>query len=218
MHRGASFALRIIKDGDLHTRFWQLLDRFYYEFYRPWRETRLPAMTDRESQVRMVLGNEVASASLDWLPARSPLLRLPELRSTVLAGDLEVVFWSEPFEVADSWSLWPGVLLVSFTDSGKIYESFQNTALEVAARASALGDPTRLIILRLIRNFGMFNTEIANFLGLSQPTVSVHARILREAGLIRSQQEGRLVRHKVNTAEVRRLFKDLERFLDLPEE
>ena len=99
-----------------------------------------------------------------------------------------------------------------------MYESFQTFARDVAARASALGDPTRLMILRMIRNFGMVNTDIAKFLELSQPTVSVHAKILREAGLIRSEQDGRLVRHEINTSEVRRLFRDLEHFLDLPEE
>jgi len=65
---------------------------------------------------------------------------------------------------------------------------------------------------------GMANTEIAEYLGMSRPTVSVHAKILRQAGLIRSRQDGRLVRHEIVPAEVRRLFHDLERFLDLPEE
>jgi hypothetical protein len=36
--------------------------------------------------------------------------------------------------------------------------------------------------------------------------------------LIRSQQEGREVRHRIEPQEVRRLFHDLERFLDLKDE
>jgi DNA-binding transcriptional ArsR family regulator len=64
----------------------------------------------------------------------------------------------------------------------------------------------------------MDNTEIAAFLGLSRPTVSIHARILREAGLIRTHADGRSVRHELNTPEVRRLFEELEKFLALPEE
>jgi DNA-binding transcriptional ArsR family regulator len=63
----------------------------------------------------------------------------------------------------------------------------------------------------------MINTEIAESLGLARPTVSVHAKILREAGLIRSEQDGRQVRHEIAPAEVRRLFRDLEEFLDLPD-
>ena len=85
----------------------------------------------------------------------------------------------------------------------------------MAARAQALADPTRLTILRLIRHFGMVNTEIAQYLGISRPTVSVHARILREAGLIQSEQDGRVVRHKIIPGEIRRLFRDLQHYLDL---
>ena len=218
MKHDLSNALRIITGGDLHTRFWQLLDRFYYEFYHPWRETRIPAMEQREAQARAALGAQDQVPPMDWLPARSSLLRFPELQASVRARNLHVTFWAEPFGITDSWSLWPGYLVVSFAEAGKLYEGFQTLARDVAARASALGDPTRLIILRMIRNFGMVNTEIAKFLELSQPTVSVHAKILREAGLIRSEQDGRLVRHEINASEVRRLFRDLEHFLDLPEE
>ena len=44
-----------------------------------------------------------------------------------------------------------------------------------------------------------------------------HAKILREAGLIESRQVGRQARHEIDSNAVRRLFRDLERFLDLPE-
>ena len=92
-------ALRIITGGDLHTRFWQLLDRFYYEFYQPWRETRLPAMEQREAQARAALGAQDQVPPMDWLPAQSPLLRFPELHASVLARNLHVSFWVEPFGI-----------------------------------------------------------------------------------------------------------------------
>ncbi|KPL71180.1 hypothetical protein ADM99_11675 [Leptolinea tardivitalis] len=82
----------------------------------------------------------------------------------------------------------------------------------------ALADPTRLIILRLIRAMSMTNTDMAAYLGLARPTVSIHARILREAGLIRSWEEGRVTRHEIDPAAVHKLFRDLEKFLDLPSE
>lgn len=46
----------------------------------------------------------------------------------------------------------------------------------------------------------------------------MHAKILRQAGLIRSRKEDKAVRHEIVPEEMRRLFKDLERLLDLPEE
>lgn len=211
-------AVRILAGGDLHTRFWMLVDRFYYEIYRAWREVRLERMELIEVQARTALGNPDQIPNLDWLPPRNPLLRQPELRDAVLNGQLHVFFWVEPFGLPDNWLVEPGYVAVTFAEGGTIYQNFQAWAKDVSGRVQALSDPTRLIILRMIRHFGMVNTEIADYLGVSRPTVSVHAKILREAGLIDSRQEGRLVRHDINPKEIRRLFKDLENFLDLPPE
>jgi DNA-binding transcriptional ArsR family regulator len=211
-------AARILAGGDLHTRFWLLVDRFFYEVYRPWREARQPAMEQVEMRARTALGSPDQVPNLEWLPARNPLLRQPEIRQAVQNGRLHVFFWVEPFGLPDTWLFEPGYVAVSFAEGGTIFRNFQALAEDVAGRAQALGDPTRLIILRMIRHFGMVNTEIAEYLGISRPTVSVHAKILRQAGLIDSRQEGRLVRHAINAREIRRLFRDLETFLDLPPE
>jgi ArsR family transcriptional regulator len=211
-------ATRILADGDLHTRFWMLVDRFFYEVYRPWREVRRQEMEQLEMRARTALGNPNQNPDLEWLPARNPLLRQPELRQAIQNGRLHVFFWVEPFGLPDTLVLEPGYIAASFAEGGIIFQNFQAWAQDVSRRAQALGDPTRLVILRMIRHFGMVNTEIAEFLEISRPTVSVHAKILREAGLIDSHQEGRLVRHEVNSREIRRLFRDLETFLDLPPE
>jgi DNA-binding transcriptional ArsR family regulator len=214
-------AARVLRDGDRYARFWHWLDRFYYEFYHPWRLTQIEKMDQMHRRAVIALGadeSNTAVPDISWLPAQSPLLRFPELQSAVKSGKLQVFFWEEPFGLSDVTSTKPGWILVSFADPGELYKNFQKAAEEIAERTKALADPTRLIILRLIRNFGMINTEIAAYLNLARPTVSVHARILREAGLIRSQQEGREVRHKIEPQEVRRLFHDLERFLDLRDE
>jgi ArsR family transcriptional regulator, arsenate/arsenite/antimonite-responsive transcriptional repressor len=56
----------------------------------------------------------------------------------------------------------------------------------------ALADPTRLEILRLLsaqRGPTCVCDVVAHF-GLSQPTISHHLRVLREAGLIRASKVG----------------------------
>ncbi|MGQ9676628.1 MAG: ArsR/SmtB family transcription factor [Chloroflexota bacterium] len=209
----------ILMGGNLHAHFWHWLDRFYYEFYRPWRSSRSEVMRQLKRRAVLALGAaEKTGVSPDtaWLDPHNPVLRYPELRTAVQSGKLRVLFWVEPFGLADSWTLLPGLVAVSFAEPGARFEHFQEVATDLARRASALSDPTRLIVLRLIRNFGMTNTDIADYLGLARPTVSVHAKVLRDAGLIRSHQEGRLVRHEIVPSEVRRLFRELERFLDLP--
>jgi DNA-binding transcriptional ArsR family regulator len=214
-------AVRILRDGDLHARFWQWLDRFYYECYRPWRQTRTALVRSLEAHAETALGGRAgrgAPPTTNWLPAQSPILRYPELSRAVAAGQLSVIFLAEPYGIVDLWELRPGQVVVSFARAGESVRDFQDWATSVANRLKALSDPTRLIILRMIRSFSMVNTEIAAYLGLAQPTVSVHAKVLREAGLIRSRQEGRIVRHELVAAEVRHLLADLEAFLDLPEE
>jgi len=56
----------------------------------------------------------------------------------------------------------------------------------------ALADPTRLEILRLLaaqRGPTCVCDVVAHF-GLSQPTISHHLRVLREAGLLRTSKQG----------------------------
>jgi DNA-binding transcriptional ArsR family regulator len=216
--REAQHVARILRGGDLHGRFWLWLDRFYYGVYQPWREAHTEALASLEARLVTALGARERRGEppeMAWLPEISPLHTHPELAAAVRAGRLRVVFWIEPFGLSDLWSLQPGWMLVSFAEPGALYQGFQAYAGDVAARAKALGDPTRLIILRMIRHFGMTNTEMANALGLARPTVSVHAKVLREAGLIRSQREGREVRHEIVADEVARLFEDLRNMLDL---
>lgn len=54
----------------------------------------------------------------------------------------------------------------------------------------ALGDSTRLRILDLIKNGEKCICEIIPETGKSQPTVSQHLRILRQANLVEQRKEG----------------------------
>ncbi len=54
----------------------------------------------------------------------------------------------------------------------------------------ALGDSTRLRILDLIKNGEKCICEIIPETGKSQPTVSQHLKILRQANLVKQRKEG----------------------------
>jgi ArsR family transcriptional regulator len=59
----------------------------------------------------------------------------------------------------------------------------------LAARFKALGDPTRLAIVNCLAANG--ETCVCEFdVGLSQPTISHHLRVLREAGLVTAERRG----------------------------
>src|SRR5258706_12842961 len=53
----------------------------------------------------------------------------------------------------------------------------------------ALADPTRRRILDLLRERPRLVGELVDLLGMSQPGVSKHLRVLREAGLVRVRQD-----------------------------
>lgn len=55
---------------------------------------------------------------------------------------------------------------------------------------SALDDPTRLRLLRLLARMELAVGELAEVLDQSQPRISRHVRILTEAGLIEKRKEG----------------------------
>lgn len=213
------FCLEIFRGGRHHDPYWHWLDHFYYQVYHPWRESRRNFMVDLEKKLITVLGSAKATdriPDLNWLPSLNPALRYPEIGRAIRSARLPLNFWLEPFGFSDTFSLLPGQVYLSFAEPGKIYESFAEYSRLLSARVQALADPTRLIILRLIRAFSMTNTDMAAYLGISRPTVSIHARILREAGLINSREEGRITRHEINSEAVKKLFHDLSVYLDLP--
>ena len=82
----------------------------------------------------------------------------------------------------------------------------------------SLSDPTRMGILRMIRPFDADNTQIADFMDVSRPTVSVHAKALADAGFISTERGGRQGRHGFHPDAVRKLCEDLLRYLDVPVE
>ncbi len=63
----------------------------------------------------------------------------------------------------------------------------------------ALSDETRLAILKAISGMGeLCECNIVPAFGLSQPTISYHLKVLREAGLVQSERRGQWVYHRVS--------------------
>jgi len=61
----------------------------------------------------------------------------------------------------------------------------------------ALADASRLKIIRILQEKEMCVCEIRALLGLAQPTVSKHLKILEEAGLVRGRKEANWVNYRV---------------------
>lgn len=205
-----------LSDGDLHDSFWHWLDRFFYQIYQPWRCLHEITLNEEEERARLCLGADTDHLPVDWLPQVNPLRFSPILLEAMNKEILNVVFLVEPFQLPDAWFVMPEGLAITFADNAVNFQQFVTFVVSLSERLKALADPNRLMIMRIARNSRRDNTEIASFLNVSRPTVSIHAKQLREAGLIETFEAGRSVRHEVVASEVRKLFYDLERFLDLP--
>lgn len=77
---------------------------------------------------------------------------------------------------------------------------------ELARLAKAIGHPARVRILRMLsRKEARVCSQIVDDLPLAQSTVSEHLRILKEAGLVRSSQDGPRMGYCINFDGLRRL-------------
>jgi len=66
----------------------------------------------------------------------------------------------------------------------------------------AFGDPTRLKILSILTDGEMTVNQITGKIGLSQPTISRHLGILREAGVVIDRRDGQQIFYKLHKKEV----------------
>ena len=63
----------------------------------------------------------------------------------------------------------------------------------------ALSDQNRLRIIKMLQRKDMCVCEIREVLGLAQPTVSKHLKILKDAGIIIDQKEGLWTDYQLKT-------------------
>ncbi len=62
----------------------------------------------------------------------------------------------------------------------------------------ALSDPNRVKIIKMLQRKKMCVCELQTALGVAQPTVSKHLKILEEAGLVTFEKDGLWVNYKLS--------------------
>ena len=77
----------------------------------------------------------------------------------------------------------------------------------------ALGDPTRMRVLRLLSERDWYLTELAQQLELSKPTMKHHLALLRAAGLVTVTDEGSMTYYSLRRERVREAGQELQRYL-----
>ena len=66
----------------------------------------------------------------------------------------------------------------------------------------ALSDETRLRILHLLKDGELCVCDIADTLKMTQPNISFHLGMLREAGLIKDRKNGRWIHYSIDDSDM----------------
>lgn len=80
----------------------------------------------------------------------------------------------------------------------------------------ALADPSRRRILKLLRKGSMTAGEIADVFHLSKPTLSHHFRILRAAGLVRTERRGTTIVYTLQANAIEELAAEILELTSTP--
>lgn len=88
---------------------------------------------------------------------------------------------------------------------------------ELLSTFKALSDETRLRILKLLEHGELCVCDIVAALDMSQPKVSFHLNVLKEAGLIRDRKQGKWIHYSIDDTDMFKrflLFSVFERISD----
>lgn len=197
---------RLSESAEFRARWLETLQFLWAAIEPGWESEGRVAVEASERDLRARLPHEGTYADLEPVMSHDWGGLMPRLVAEAAAGGLEVT-------VIPAWLGRKGLIL-ALSDRLVIGPP---TAIRLtgpsagtrsrARRLKALGDPTRLAIFEAVADRPHAVGELARGLGLAQPTVSNHVRILRDAGLLRSEK-----------GEGRRLEADLESFEELLQE
>jgi DNA-binding transcriptional ArsR family regulator len=185
---------------DLLRQVWEPVDA-------TWQQA-LPLM---EESGRHVVAQYERGRSLEALiPAGCDTLRsrLPIIVSSVQSGQQPLLFVPCLFFGSSMYLEFPGLVVIG-TGVGQGDVEARARTESVAKRLKAVADPTRLALLHSLATAPSTVGELALLFRLSQPTVSMHVKVLRDSGLVRSQRESGRLRLSADPAVLDSLLGDV---------
>jgi len=172
-------------------------------------EPRVAAMLQRDVDARAADARTLSSG--DLIEKTTGGLRYvaePSVSRVILAPS----YFARPYNFLfsrDEWRLYGYPIADSALDATDPFEPPPS----VVRLHRALGDPSRLRILRLLADGDRYLTEIAQALELSKPTVKHHMAQLRAAGLVTLTEEGSLTYYSLRRDRLGEVGDDLRRFI-----
>jgi DNA-binding transcriptional ArsR family regulator len=172
-------------------------------------EPRIAAIGERDHQLRAA--DRASLTDADLIEATTGGVRwLPEagVRRVILAPS----YFSRPYNfllAGDDWRFF----------GYPVADAALDPADSLAAPPSvvrlhrALGDATRLKILKLLASRDLYLTEIAQLLDLSKPTIKHHLALLRSAGLVTITESGTVMYYSLRRNRLDDASAEIKRFL-----
>ena len=185
----------------------ELLEAVWAPVDNMWQQA-LPVI---EGAGRHVVAQYERGRSLELLiPQGCDILRarLPEILAKVETGQQPLLFVPCLFFGSSMYMEVSGLITIG-TGVGQGDVAARAQTESVARRLKAVADPTRLALLHSLAAAPSSVGELAVLFRLAQPTVSMHVKVLRENGLVRSQREGGRLRLSADAGAVELLLDEL---------
>ncbi|MGW0759649.1 DUF5937 family protein [Streptomyces sp. NPDC002814] len=185
-------------------------------FAEDWRTLR-PALEEHAREVRRRLAaRSPAEVLTELLPTAARVGPGERIRLDKLQID-EVKVAPRPLVLVPSARVWPHLTVKNEHPSCVVVQyaargtapAGQLTLRDLHHRLMALTSPARMELCRHLLGEPITTSELAARLGSSEPQVSRALRTLRDAGLVRSTRDGKLVRHRLATDVIQRLGHDV---------
>ena len=86
---------------------------------------------------------------------------------------------------------------------------------ELAVIFKALGDERRIQLLKLLKSGEQCACKLQESMGLSQPTLSHHMKILCESGLVEARKEGKWMYYSISSSGAVTAIKCLAQLMEI---
>ncbi|MFH9064483.1 DUF5937 family protein [Streptomyces coeruleorubidus] len=185
-------------------------------FAEDWRTLRTPLEDHAREVRRRLLIRSPADVLTELLPTAARVGPGERVRLDKLQID-EVKVAPRPLVLVPSARVWPHLTVKNEYPSCVVVQyavrgttpAEQLTLRDLHHRLMALTSPARMELCRHLLGEPITTSELAARLGSSEPQVSRALRTLRDAGLVRSTRDGKLVRHRLATDVIQRLGHDV---------
>jgi DNA-binding transcriptional ArsR family regulator len=197
--------LEIFDDPEaFRRRFLSCLKKYYYLFFEKelrFIEPLLMRIMKRQIELSKKIG------ILDYIKTIHPRIKLEDeeiklIKYTVFnfpyvkleRVDFRISSYVAPHLLVDI----QGKHCLKFTISANLEEKLEQVPVDLSKIMKALGDETRLKILRCLYNEKNSTQEVAQELGISEAAVSKHLKLMLDAGMLHKERSGNYIHYILN--------------------